>query len=142
MEDDKNHFLTAVRHGVLDYVLQEASAVDIATAIRAVARGEAICPPHLVRVLFDSVKSKSAELPNSPTRVQPGLSRREQQLVPLIGRGLTNKEIAGQLSLSEQTVKNHIHRMLRKVGVEDRLSVVEACQAKVPNSQSRTGYSA
>jgi DNA-binding NarL/FixJ family response regulator len=126
MEDDKDHFLTAVRHGVLGYVLQEASAVDIATAIRTVARGEAICPPHMVRVLFDRVKLGSTEMPKNRTRSQLGLSCREQQLVPLIGRGLTNKEIANQLSLSEQTVKNHIHRMLRKVGVEDRISVFEA----------------
>jgi len=54
-----------------------------------------------------------------------GLTRRQQQLVPLIAQGLTNKEIALQLNLSEQTVKNHVHRMLQKVGAEDRLSVVE-----------------
>lgn len=134
MEDDKDQFLTAVRHGVLGYVLQEASAVDIATAIRAVARGEVICPPHLVRALFDCVALRSAELPNNRTRAQLGLSRREQQLIPLIGRGLTNKEIANYLSLSEQTVKNHVHRMLRKAGVEDRLSVFEAYHAQSHSS--------
>jgi DNA-binding NarL/FixJ family response regulator len=58
------------------------------------------------------------------------LTNREQQLVPMIGRGMTNKEIAAQLSLSEQTVKNHVHRILRKTGVEDRLSVFEACQTR------------
>jgi DNA-binding NarL/FixJ family response regulator len=52
-------------------------------------------------------------------------------LVPLIGRGLTNKEIASQLNLSEQTVKNHTHRILRKVGVKDRLGILEACQVQV-----------
>jgi DNA-binding NarL/FixJ family response regulator len=57
--------------------------------------------------------------------MQWGLTRREQQLIPLIGRGMTNKEIATQLSLSEQTVKNHVHRILRKVGAEDRLGVLD-----------------
>jgi DNA-binding NarL/FixJ family response regulator len=57
-----------------------------------------------------------------------GLTRREQQLIPLIGRGMTNKEIAAQFGLSEETVKNHVHRILRKVGVEDRRGVFEACQ--------------
>ena len=56
---------------------------------------------------------------------QLGLTRRQQQLVPLLAQGLTNKEIALQLNLSEQTVKNHVHRMLQKVGADDRLSVVE-----------------
>ena len=48
----------------------------------------------------------------------------------MIGRGLTNKEIAGDLGLSEQTIKNHIHRVLRKVGVNDRLAAVEACRTQ------------
>jgi DNA-binding NarL/FixJ family response regulator len=57
-----------------------------------------------------------------------GLSRREQQLVGLIQQGLTNKEIASRLNLSEQTVKNHVYRMLRKLGAPDRLSLVEVCR--------------
>jgi len=46
----------------------------------------------------------------------------------LIGRGLTNKEIASELQLADQTVRNHVHRMLRKVGANDRLAVVEMCR--------------
>lgn len=130
MQDDPKQFMTAVRHGALGYVLQDASAADVVTAIRAVARGEAICPPRLVRYLFDYVVSRTADHLNKRARGQLGLTRREQQLIPLIGRGLTNKEIANQLNLSEQTVKNHVHRILRKVGVEDRLRVFEACQTQ------------
>jgi DNA-binding NarL/FixJ family response regulator len=57
-----------------------------------------------------------------------GLSTREQQLVLLIARGMTNKEIAAELHLAEQTVRNHVHRMLRKAGANDRLQVVELCR--------------
>ncbi len=46
----------------------------------------------------------------------------------MIGRGLTNKEIANQLNLSEQTIKNHVHRILHKVGVENRLSILGALE--------------
>jgi DNA-binding NarL/FixJ family response regulator len=46
----------------------------------------------------------------------------------MIGRGLTNKEIANELQLADQTVRNHVHRMLRKVGATDRLAVVEICR--------------
>jgi DNA-binding NarL/FixJ family response regulator len=67
-------------------------------------------------------------LPNQRVRDQIGLTRREQQLLPLIARGLTNKEIASNLNLSEQTVKNHIHHILSKVGAEDRLGVMEVCR--------------
>jgi DNA-binding NarL/FixJ family response regulator len=57
------------------------------------------------------------------------LSRREQQLVGLIRVGFSNKEIGTRLSLSEQTVKNHVHRILRKVGVANRLDIAERCQS-------------
>jgi DNA-binding NarL/FixJ family response regulator len=129
MDDDKKNFLSAVKQGVAGYVLQDAPAIEVIGGIRAVARGEAICPPHFVRVLFDYVASLSSDLPNTRTRKQWGLTRREQQLIPLIGRGLTNKEIATQLNLSEETVKSHVHRILHKVGVVDRLGVFEAYQA-------------
>ena len=53
------------------------------------------------------------------------LTRRQRELMPMIARGLTNKEIASHLNLSEQTVKNHIHRLLRRVGAHDRIDVAE-----------------
>jgi DNA-binding NarL/FixJ family response regulator len=131
MEDDQKRFLTAIRAGALGYVLQEASAVEVVASIRAVAQGEAVCPARYARVLFDYFASQTAALPDSCNRSPLGLTRREQQLVPLIQRGMTNKEIANELKLSEQTVKNHIHRILRKVGVEDRLSISDAFQAQI-----------
>jgi two-component system, NarL family, response regulator DevR len=130
MDDNQDHFMTAVQHGVLGYVLQEASAVDVVSAIRSVATGEAVCPPRFAKGLFDFVASRASGYPDSWTRPKLGLTRREQQLVPLIGQGLTNKEIANQLGISEQTVKSHVHRILRKVGVEDRLSICETCQTE------------
>jgi len=55
------------------------------------------------------------------------LTRRERQLVDLVARGMTNKEIASRLHLAEQTVKNHVHNILHKTGAVDRLRVLEAC---------------
>jgi DNA-binding NarL/FixJ family response regulator len=130
MDDDKKHFLSAVRQGVLGYVLQDAPAIEVIDAIRAVGRGEAICPRHFTRVLFDCVASQSLDLPNARTKQQWGLTRREQQLIPMIGRRMTNKEIAARFGLSEQTVKNHLHRILHKVGVAHRLEAFEACQTE------------
>jgi DNA-binding CsgD family transcriptional regulator len=70
------------------------------------------------------------DLPNARTKQQWGLTRREQQLIPMIGRRMTNKEIAARFGLSEQTVKNHLHRILHKVGVAHRLEAFEACQTE------------
>jgi DNA-binding NarL/FixJ family response regulator len=128
MTADRNCFLTAIRRGARGYVLQNASAEDVVAALRTVAEGHVVCPNQYVDVLFEYVATQTAELPNSQKQAQWGLTRREQQLIPLIGRGLSNKEIANHFNLSEQTVKNHIHRILRKVGVTDRLSIFEVFQ--------------
>lgn len=128
MEDDHNRFLTAIRRGALGYVLQDASAADVVSAIRTVAEGQAVCPPQYARILFDLIATQAGKLPNRQKHTKWGLTRREQQLIPLIGNGLSNKEIADHFTLSEQTVKNHIHRIMRKIGVSDRLSIFETCQ--------------
>jgi DNA-binding NarL/FixJ family response regulator len=131
MADEPKHFLKAIRHGAVGYVLQDASAADVVNAIRAVGRGEAICPPQYTRVLFDYVAVRTSDFSRSRAKSSTGLTSREQQLIPLIERGLTNKQIAANLNLSEQTVKNHVHRILGKLGVTDRLEVSEACQAQL-----------
>lgn len=129
MEADPETFLRAVRDGIVGYVLKDASAMEVAAAVRSVANGEAVCPPCLCLKLFEHMATPSVQSPPFTVRHNLGLTRREQQLVQLISRGLTNKEIATQLSLSEQTVKNHVHRMLRKLGATNRLGAVELCRA-------------
>ncbi len=128
MEDDPAQFLGAVQRGALGYVLQDASAADVVTAVRTVAEGQVVCPPQFIRFLFDYIATQKEETLRARRRGHWRLTRREQQLIPLIERGLSNKEIAGHFHLSEQTVKNHVHRILRKTGVSDRLSIGEACR--------------
>ena len=64
-------------------------------------------------------------MPSARFRIEFGLTRRQQQIVPMIAQGLTNKEIASNLNLSEQTVKNHVHGIMRRVGADDRLQVID-----------------
>jgi len=130
MDDDEEMFLRSVRAGVAGYLLKDASAMDVVAAVRAVVRDEAVCPPRLCRVLFRHVASRVPILPSARIRADFGLTRREQELIPLLADGMTNKEIALRMHLSEQTVKNHVHHMLRKVGVNDRLSVVELMRSQ------------
>lgn len=130
MEPNSELFLQAVREGVSGYLLKDATAADVAAAVRSVASNCAVCPPELCQSLFDYVAQQRMSFPSFFIKQQFGLTRREQQLVEMIGRGFTNKEIAGDLGLSEQTVKNHIHRVLRKVGVRDRLAAVEVCRTQ------------
>lgn len=128
MEAEESVFLRMVQEGAVGYVLKDASAMEVARTIRAVAAGEAVCPPLLCSALFQWVAQRKSALPSAQLRTRLGLSRREQQLVTLIREGLTNKEMAARLNLSEQTVKNHVHRMLRKVGAPDRLAIVDLCR--------------
>ena len=127
MELDEAVFLRVIQAGAVGYVLKDASALEVARTVRAVAAGEAVCPATLSLALFRWVAGQKAGPPGFHLKNRLGLSRREQQLVGLIRQGLTNKEMASRLNLSEQTVKNHVHRMLRKVGAPDRLSIVEVC---------------
>lgn len=128
MDVDKSVFLRVVQAGALGYVLKDASALEVARTIRAVAAGEAVCPGALSVALFQWAAKHKPAIPDSQLKKGLGLSRREQQLVGLIQQSLTNKEIASRLNLSEQTVKNHVHRILRKVGAPDRLSIVKVCR--------------
>jgi DNA-binding NarL/FixJ family response regulator len=130
MDSDKETFLRCVRAGVSGYVLKEASANEVAAAVRSVAYDGAVCPPKFCAALFDQVANPRSEFRQYRGKSQLGLTRREQQLVQMISQGLSNKEIANQLNLSEQTVKNHIHRMLRKLGASDRMSAVEVCRVE------------
>jgi len=126
MERDEPVFLRAISEGALGYVLKDASALDIVNAVRAVASGEAVFPSCFSRTL---VRQASRQQPLEISTSPMGLSRREQQLVELVRMGLTNKEIAMRLNLAEQTIKNHVHRILRKVGASDRLTLVERCHS-------------
>lgn len=125
MAEQERTFLEAVRAGVVGYVLQDASAMDIVSAVRAASQGEAVCPPRLCLALFRNFARETGRTPTVRMRMDLGLTRREQQLLPLIAQGMTNKEIASQLNLSEQTIKNHIHRMLQRLGASHRLEAVE-----------------
>jgi DNA-binding NarL/FixJ family response regulator len=127
MEDDEQQFLQTVREGAFGYVLKDASALEVVAAVRAVANGGAACDPRLCAYLFRFAAGKN-QMPNFHVRSKLGLTTREQQLVRLISRGLTNKEIATELNLADQTIRNHIHRMLRKLGATHRLAVVDMCR--------------
>ncbi|HVB98582.1 MAG TPA: response regulator transcription factor [Candidatus Dormibacteraeota bacterium] len=125
MEDDPHVFLQAVRAGAVGYLLKEASSGQIVTAIHELARESFFCPKKLLPALFDFV----AQLPEGSHSSARGnghdLTQRESQLISLVAQGLTNKEIASRLNLSEHTVKNHVHSILRKTGVRTRVGLAQ-----------------
>ena len=135
MDADEETLLGAIRAGVVGYVLKNASALEVAAAIREVASGRAVCPPSLCGVLFRCITQHGPTQPSIAWGADLGLSRREQETAELLRQRLTNKEIALRLNLSEQTVKNHVHCVLRKLGVPNRFSIPELCENRAPHNQ-------
>jgi len=127
---EEAEFLQCVRAGVHGYLPKEASAEDVVEGVRALQGGEAICPGMLCATLFRYLEREATSFPSASVHQRLGLTRREQQLIPLIAEGLTNKEIANRFCLSEQTVKNHLYRMKHKIGAEDRLGIVQVCRTQ------------
>lgn len=136
MDADENTFLGAVRSGVVGYVLKDASASELTAAILGVAAGRAVCPPSLCMTLFRGITQQLTVLPKRPWGADFGLSRREQEIAELLRERLTNKEIALRLNLSEQTVKNHVHHTLRKIGAPNRFRVQEFCESRLNGASS------
>ena len=128
MEDDFEVFLDAIKCGAAGYLLQNASTAETLVAIKMAARGGAICPPHLCLELFRFVGRLPLQASVPPNRrlcTRLGLTLRQQQLITLLSQGLTNKEIASGLNLSEFTVKNHVRRIMRQLHAGSRHEAVQ-----------------
>jgi DNA-binding NarL/FixJ family response regulator len=132
MDKDACVFLKSAYCGVSGYLLKDASASEIIAAVRAVAQGEAAWPPQLCMDLGRHLSHEyrmRAKLGAVPGSTKYCLTARQLELMRLVERGLTNKEIAVNLNLSEFTVKNHIRRVMREVDAEDRHEAVDAIRA-------------
>jgi DNA-binding NarL/FixJ family response regulator len=122
--DLDEYVVGALRAGASGFVTKDVPAEDLVDAIRVVAAGEAVVAPRVLRRLLDQY---AGHLPN-PSAAAPavfaGLTDREQEVLVLIARGLSNAEIAKELFVSETTVKTHVGHVLTKLGVRDRVQAV------------------
>lgn len=133
IEDDENLVLRILRAGAAGVMLHDADVGELVTSIHLVAAGEAVCPRKLIARIFHHISNQHELGPYLEIRPGLALTRRERQLLPMMARGFTNKEIADDLHVSEQTIKNHIHHILRKTGAKSRLSAVEQCRCDAPD---------
>lgn len=125
--------VACVRAGIAGILSRDASLADLSRAVHACRRGEFPCCPKAARLLADELRgardarSLGRERGPDPRFCEAAsrLTRRELEIVPLLRDRLSNKEIARRLSIDVSTVKNHVHRILEKVGVERREQVVE-----------------
>ncbi|MEV0197080.1 response regulator transcription factor [Nonomuraea sp. NPDC050691] len=114
--DDDADVLPAIEQGATGYLLKDTPRADLRRAVQAAARGEAVLSPTVAGVL-----TRKARAPEQRT-----LSPRELEVLALIARGATNREVAGKLFVTEATVKTHLLHIFAKLGVNDRAAAVAA----------------
>jgi DNA-binding NarL/FixJ family response regulator len=132
--DDDDSVYAALRAGASGFLVKDMAVEDILAAIRVVAAGDALIAPSVTRRLIEQFARPGTEpAPRPPApqlarapRELPGVTVREREVLTLVGRGLSNGEIAGRLVISTATAKAHVARLLAKLGARDRVQLVIA----------------
>jgi DNA-binding NarL/FixJ family response regulator len=119
--DDEDDLYAAMRAGANGYLLKDSSLDEVTTAVRAVARGESLVSPSIAFRLLSEFSAATARSATAAVDVAPRLSERETEVLKLVAQGKTNREAAGVLTLSENTVKNHVANILDKLHLRSRL---------------------
>ncbi|MBE8522838.1 response regulator transcription factor [Amycolatopsis sp. H6(2020)] len=120
--DLDEYVYSALRAGASGFLLKDTRPADLLAAIEVVASGDALLAPSVTRRLV----AEFARLPSGPVTRLDGVTAREQEVLTLIARGLSNDEIATRLHLGIATVKTHIGRLLHKLAARDRAQLVIA----------------
>jgi DNA-binding NarL/FixJ family response regulator len=124
MSDEEADLYEAIKAGATGYLLKEISIDEVASGIRAVAEGQSLISPSMASKLlteFASMIKKDDERQQVPA---PRLTDRELQVLKLVARGMNNRDIAKELFISENTVKNHVRNILEKLQLHSRMEAV------------------
>jgi DNA-binding NarL/FixJ family response regulator len=121
MLEAEEEILAVAEAGIAGFVAREGSVGELVETIGQAARGEFSCPPRVAAGLLRRVAVLAAG--GQGSQAAPRLTMREHEIVRLIEQGLANKEIARRLGIQLATVKNHVHNILEKLGVERRADV-------------------
>ncbi|WP_295126342.1 response regulator transcription factor [uncultured Leifsonia sp.] len=125
---DDESILTALRAGARGYLTKDAGRAELAAAVRAVARGQSTFAPEVGARIVGSLTAASparpADRPDALVARFPSLTRREAEVLALVGDGLSNGEIASALFVGGSTVKTHINAIFAKLGVQSRAQAI------------------
>jgi DNA-binding NarL/FixJ family response regulator len=122
--DDEKRVVACAEAGVAGYVTCDQSISDVMAVVESVARGEMIASPRLAATLLRRVTALAADR-RTPTAPEAELTPRELEIVALIGERRSNKQIAHHLCIEVNTVKNHVHNILKKLRVAKRAEAAE-----------------
>jgi len=118
--DDDEYVFEALRAGAIGYLLKDAPSEKLFEAIRAGSRGESFLQPAVAAKVVAEFARLAVKPPVTQQTLAEPLSEREREILGLVARGSSNREIARQLVIAEGTVKNHVTNILSKLGVTDR----------------------
>jgi two-component system NarL family response regulator len=124
VSDEEEDLYEAIKAGANGYLLKEISVEEVAGAIHTVMRGESLISPLMASKLlleFNSLARQAAEKDQLPA---PVLTARELEVLKLVARGMSNKDVADELFISENTVKNHVRNILEKLHLHSRMEAV------------------
>lgn len=121
--DIDDYVYEALRIGASGFMLKDAPADELVRAVRVVAAGDALLAPSITRRLIEDATRRRSSLRSKPPHLRE-LTAREQEVLELIAKGLSNSEIADRLYLAEQTVKTHVGKVLAKLQLRDRAQAV------------------
>jgi DNA-binding NarL/FixJ family response regulator len=122
--DLDEYVYAGLRAGASGFLLKDALAADLASAIRVVVAGDAVVAPSATRRLIERFLDAGRLLEEDAAQRLAELTEREREVLALLARGMSNLEVAEQLYLSEGTVKTHVSHLLRKLGLRDRVQAV------------------
>ncbi|GAA0223954.1 response regulator transcription factor [Actinomadura nitritigenes] len=121
--DDDEYVYGSLRAGASGFLVKDMALEEILAAIRVVANGEALIAPSVTKKLIEEFAARPEPAPRPP-RSAEGVTEREREVLILVGRGLSNQEIAAELVISVATAKAHVARLLAKLGARDRVQLV------------------
>lgn len=122
--DLDEYVIGALRAGAAGFLSKDVPAEDLITAIRSVASGEAVVAPRILRRLLEKFIDRLPEPDGAAPASLEVLTEREREVLGLVAKGLSNSEIAKDLTVSETTVKTHVGHVLTKLGLRDRVQAV------------------
>ena len=122
--DRDAYIYEALRIGASGFLLKDAPSDRLLDAVRVAAAGDALLAPSVTRRLIEQFARAARPAPGEVPTALAELTQRELDVLRLVARGLSNAEIADRLVLGENTVKTHVARVLRKLGLRDRMQAV------------------
>ncbi|GEB61086.1 response regulator [Streptomyces gardneri] len=122
--DEDDYVYGALRAGASGFMVKDMALDDILAAVRVVAAGDALIAPGVTRRLIADFARRPEAVPERSPRPVEGITEREREVLTLVGRGLSNTEIAEDLFITVATAKSHVSRLLTKLGARDRVQLV------------------